>query len=219
MVKIETHVVGPLQTNCYLIILPSNRVLMIDPGGPEVEIIAKQVKTDGQIISDILVTHAHFDHYNWGKLVKNIFEKAKIWIGEEDSKILPEIFDWGNNFNISTPQYFDPDELIQKNTTLEFDNLSLTCIDSPGHTPGSTVYFLKEMKVAFTGDVLFKQSIGRTDFPFCDPGDMESTLLHLTKILPDETRILPGHGESTSMGEEKSSNPFLISLSRGLNIF
>ncbi len=207
----EHYVLSPLSTNCF-VFSRSKEVTMLDPGGPEAVNIAKDLKSRGYEIAHILITHGHFDHVGWSGDVKKIFPSAKIYACVEEKEPLPEFNTWPERFGFLSKQIVDPDIWFLPDSDLDLGGIKIKAIHAPGHTPGSTVYFLEDSALAFTGDVLFNYSIGRTDFPFSDHSEMEKSLRKLLAMLPDEVWFWPGHGPGSTIGFEKKHNPFIRSL-------
>ncbi|RMG39875.1 MAG: MBL fold metallo-hydrolase [Methanobacteriota archaeon] len=204
----EHHVLSPLSTNCF-VFARSDEAVILDPGGPEAVSVAKQLKAKGFRIAHILITHGHFDHIGWAGDVKKVFPNAKTYVNIEEKEALPEFNTWPQKFGILSKQIADPDIWFEPDETLDIAGIQIKAIHTPGHTPGSTVYFIEDSRLAFTGDVLFNYSIGRTDFPFSDHMEMEKSLEKLIKILPEDVWFWPGHGPGSSIGFEKKHNPFL----------
>ncbi|MDD5747597.1 MAG: MBL fold metallo-hydrolase [Actinomycetota bacterium] len=208
--RIKTLTVGMLRANCY--ILSDNetgRAFLIDPGG-EYKKILSEVKNENVSVVSILCTHGHIDHIgSAGKISQNL--GVPIFISFKDSKnfsasLLGVLH--GNAF--SKPRNL---EFSGEREELQLGANSVRVIQTPGHTPGS-LSFLAGNNL-FCGDLIFKGSIGRTDFPGGSLDDLMSSLRDKVFVLPDETVIFPGHGPSTSVGEEKRSNPFIVSIARG----
>ena len=197
--EIKTFTSGPFQVNSYLIKL-ENEAIVIDP------FQSKDILKETKNIKYIILTHGHIDHI---LAVNEIKEKtnAKIAIHKEDLKLLNnENENMSISFNVKLKQII-PDILLEDNQVLELKNKKLKIIHTPGHTQGS-ISILTENNL-FSGDTLFKDSIGRTDLP---TGNLDQEINSIkTKLLPlsDNTIVYPGHGEITTLKKEKESNPFL----------
>ncbi len=199
---IRRILVGQLITNCYLLIF-SDRVAVIDPGdNPE-----KILKFCGNLpITDILLTHGHLDHTAaMGELCDR--QNCKVWIHQKDEGFL-------NNDSLRAPASLpNPDWRYDYKATNFIDDgdkislvggserVSLKVIHTPGHTPGSVCFYLENQNILFSGDTLFKEARGRTDFPLSDNHQMRESLRRLSR-LPEETVVYPGHGFSTKIGNE-----------------
>ena len=191
--KPKTIAVGTFEENCSVY-----KGYIVDPGA-EAERIAAAL--DGAAPKAILLTHAHFDHIGAiGELQKR-YPGLPVYVHPEDAKIITHPL---NNF---PPDY--PPVKLPANVTWDLDKLEgCTVIETPGHTPGGVCYYFADDKLLFSGDTLFNFSIGRTDLP---GGDMATLMASLRKLekLPEDTIVIPGHGGITSIGLEKSGNPFL----------
>ena len=205
---LTTLVVGPVATNCYIVGSESSkRGMIIDPGA-EARRILSAVNDLGLTISLIVVTHLHFDHIGALAPVK---EKtgAKIAIHEAEAEAGLGIFSrmlssmTGGTFS----QPPKPDRLLKDGDTIEVDSLRFTVLYTPGHSPGGISLY--GHGIVFSGDALFNYGIGRTDFPGCSYEELMDSIQNKLMTLPDETIVYPGHGPSTTIGEERRGNPFL----------
>ena len=205
---LKTLVVGPVATNCYIVgSEPSKRGMIIDPGA-EARRILSTVSDLGLTISLIVVTHLHFDHIGALAPVK---EKtgAQIAVHEAEAEAGLGIFSrmlssmTGGTFS----QPPKPDRLLKDGDTIEVDGLRFTVLYTPGHSPGGISLY--GHGIVFSGDALFNYGIGRTDFPGCSYEELMDSIQNKLMTLPDETIVYPGHGPSTTIGEERRGNPFL----------
>jgi glyoxylase-like metal-dependent hydrolase (beta-lactamase superfamily II) len=203
---LKTFVVGPLEANCYILYNPDVREgLIIDPGADDERLI-KFIKREKISINYIINTHGHPDHTGANRKVKE-FTNAPILIHQydapmlgKDENILPFIFPLG----YSSPP---ADSFLKDGDLIECAGMKLKVLHTPGHTPGG-ISLLTDDSI-FTGDTLFSGSIGRSDLP---GGSQEVLLNSINRILSlDENLIVyPGHGPSTTVGQELHSNPFVI---------
>ena len=184
---------GMLETNCYLL-SEGTHCLVIDPGA-EPETVLDVLKKQGLTLEAILLTHGHFDHVG---AVRTLAAETDcpVYLCEEDLS-LPAAMTSGPLYY--THRYGEGDQMTLGGMTLQV-------LQTPGHTPGSVC--LRFGKHLFTGDTLFAGSCGRTDFPGSSPAAMEKSLARLAK-LEDDLLIYPGHGETTTLDEEKRYNPYL----------
>lgn len=190
---ITTIPLGMLQTNCY-ILTEDGRCLVIDPGD-EAEKVLTFLKQKELVLEAILLTHGHFDHVG---AVKNLAAETdcRVFLCQEDLA-LPGAMTAGPLF------YTD---LYKEGDKLTLAGLSFEVLHTPGHTPGSVC--LRFGEHLFSGDTLFAGSCGRTDFPGSSPAAMGQSLNRLSQ-LEEHLKVYPGHGESTTIGEEKRYNPYL----------
>jgi glyoxylase-like metal-dependent hydrolase (beta-lactamase superfamily II) len=202
---VETFPVGMLQTNCYVVnCTETKEAIIIDPGlrfEDEAQPIFNYVDKELLKIKFIVNTHGHFDHIDGDNLIQKKYA-VPICIHELDASFLKRL----DNYTLSSS-----DILLKDCDIIKFGNVCLKVMYTPGHTMGS-VCLIGE-KVMFSGDTLFAESIGRTDFAESSPKDMNTTLQKLTE-LPDNLLVYPGHDETTLMGHEKRKNPFLIDLTQ-----
>lgn len=199
-------VVGPLDTNCYLVYCDETLdCAVIDPGA-EAERIFPLVVELGLKPVIILNTHGHIDHIGANKDVKDKFN-VPLCIHSLDSPLLEKIQEFELSFFLGAKESPPADRLLEDKDTIRFGKSSLRVVHTPGHTPGS-VSFLGD-GIVFSGDTLFFGGVGRTDLPGGSTKDLEKSIKEKILTLPPETIVLPGHGPMTSVGEEKESNPFL----------
>ena len=207
IVKIITT--GPILENCILIFNEETKeALVIDPGA-DGEKIREEIK--GYELKGILATHGHIDHTGQVGFLKKEFPDAPFYMNEKDIPLLSnELFP---NFKkllkaVNCPK---PDILIKEGSTVKFGRFEFYVMDTPGHSPGSVCFYDNNYQLLITGDTIFKGSIGRTDLP---GGSEKDLALSLQKILllPEETQIIPGHGEVTSLKHEKSYNYDMLEL-------
>ena len=211
--KILSRPVGPFQANCYLVIDEStSSAVLVDPGADGAELVA-MVRESGARLEGIWLTHAHIDHIGGVAEVLRS-DPVPVWLHPLDrpfydslSARMAEVY--GLPFDQPPP----PDRELQDGDVLSCGLLRFTVMHVPGHAPG-LVSFNGE-GVALCGDLLFAGSIGRTDLPLSDPRAMNDSLGRIA-TLPEETIVHPGHGGSTTIGEELTSNPFLSGRARVL---
>ncbi|MDO8451599.1 MAG: MBL fold metallo-hydrolase [bacterium] len=201
--KIERLVVGQMQANCYLLVdTTAEEALVIDPGDDAQYIIGKLLEYRVSPIA-ILGTHGHFDHIIAASELQVSFG-IPFLIHEDDRFLVSRMQETAKHFlGYAVPE---PPPIISRSLN-ERDRVSLGTHDlevfhTPGHTPGSVCYYLREEHVLFTGDLLFADGgVGRTDFSYSDPKMLEASISRVFS-LPTDTELLPGHGEATSIGRE-----------------
>lgn len=199
-------VVGPLQVNCFILADEKTKeAVVIDPGDDGADIL-KVIQEKGLKVKYIVNTHAHFDHVGANKAIKEA-TGAELLIHEGDAPVLATVSLQSSSFGMKAVSSPPADRHVTHGDVIKAGEVELKVLHTPGHTPGGIS--LLEQGIVFTGDALFAGSIGRTDFP---GGDLK-TLLRSIKTnlmtLPDETRVFPGHGPASTIGDERVENPFL----------
>ncbi|HSH05967.1 MAG TPA: MBL fold metallo-hydrolase [Anaerolineae bacterium] len=208
MPTIKQLPLGPLQTNCYLLVCDETQhAAVIDPSW-EGHTIAKHATDNGYNITHILLTHSHFDHIAGLAEIKQD-TNAPIYIHADAVPGLTTGSRLAQMWNITFPEPPPHDELITADQTFTIGHLTLHALYTPGHAPGHISFYLPSHGVVFAGDTLFQQSIGRTDLPGGDHPLLIQSITDKLLSLPDDTQVLPGHGPVTTIGQEKQWNPFL----------
>ncbi len=204
MSKVTRLVVGEMATNCYLL-QSGDEIAIIDPGF-EPERIYNQLKEIKATTKYIINTHGHIDHISANARLKEL-TRAKILVHHRDAELLTQPAKNLAFFLGGTVDLIKPDRLLHEEDIIEVGEEKLTVIHTPGHTPGSICLVAKDF--AFTGDTLFIDSIGRTDFPDGSEREILGSLRRLKEILTEKMTIYPGHGEPGSFGDALELNPFL----------
>ncbi len=204
--KIDVILTGPLRVNCS-VISKSGKAVIIDPGGDADEIeefLEKNSLTPLAIVN----THGHFDHIG---AVKILTDKYNIpFLMHRDDKFLlaqgDKIMKMYGFGGIKEPEV---SENISDGQVLTFGGIEMSVIHTPGHTPGGCCFYLKEAQTLITGDTLFLESVGRSDFPYSDTDALISGITDKLFLLDDDVRVIPGHGAFSSIGHEKERNPYV----------
>ena len=201
-----------LQENCYVVSDETRQCVIIDCGAyyeAERKALVAYINDEHLQPVHLLVTHGHLDHNFGNNTVYGTFG-LQPEVSEADLKMMENLASQAKTFYQLDLNYNFPavGRTFQPNEVISFGNHQLRVIETPGHSRGSVTFYCKEENVAFTGDTLFKTSIGRTDFP---GGSMFQIInsLRLLAQLPDNTIVYPGHGEPTSIGWELAHNPYM----------
>lgn len=212
MIQVRRLPLGPLQTNCYMLgCEETNLAAIIDPAF-DAKAIYTMADQDGWQISLILLTHAHFDHVGGLNDLRTL-SGAPVYAHKDALDSLGNTNLSAAFFGIDQAHY-SSDSFLVDNQILRIGNINLRVLYTPGHATGHVCFYAEEYGLIFGGDVLFRGGIGRTDL---DGGNYESLMESIQSkllTLPDETRLFPGHGPETTIGEERLRNPFLQDLDK-----
>jgi glyoxylase-like metal-dependent hydrolase (beta-lactamase superfamily II) len=205
---LETFPVGPLQCNCTILgDEAAGEAIVIDPGD-EIARIHSRLQALGLKLKQILVTHAHIDHVGGALKLKRL-TGAPILLNENDLPLLQMMDKQAAWLGIATPETVPPDEGLVDGQRVGVETYPAQVIHTPGHTQGSVCLHFVPLKMVIAGDTLFAGSIGRTDLPGGNFEQIIDSIQARLLALPDETRVIPGHGPMTSIGAERKGNPFL----------
>jgi glyoxylase-like metal-dependent hydrolase (beta-lactamase superfamily II) len=210
-VDVRSFTVGPVAENCYVArVEDSDRALIIDPG-EEAPRILKAVDELGVGIDAILLTHCHFDHIGAVAPVAKA-TGAPVYCPEIEVPVLADIMSFVPWPEFGPYESYEADETVKGGERLELAGLELDVIFTPGHSQGHVTYVVPDHAAMFSGDVLFKGSVGRTDLPGGDWGTLLESIKALVEGHPAETTLYPGHMGVTTLGDERETNPFLAEL-------
>ncbi|MFD1705400.1 MBL fold metallo-hydrolase [Siminovitchia sediminis] len=199
---------GPLQTNCYLFFNEEKQCLVFDPGGENVRLI-DYIEGEGFQPLAVLLTHAHFDHIGAVEDVRKRWD-IPVYIHQEEREWLMDPALNGSARHPMAPVSGSPaDHHIQEEGKLTIGPFEMEIFETPGHSPGSVSYYFKSMDTVLSGDALFNGGIGRTDLLGGDHDTLIQSIHHKLFVLPEHTVVLPGHGFSTTIGNEIESNPYV----------
>jgi glyoxylase-like metal-dependent hydrolase (beta-lactamase superfamily II) len=203
--------VGPVQENTWIARRPdSDKALLIDPGD-EPDTITQALEELGTTPEAILITHCHFDHVGAvAEMARRT--QAPVYCPQGEVFILENINDFVRFPGFGPFESYSPERTVTGGDHLTLAGFEIDVIGTPGHSPDHVTYSIPAEKAIFSGDVLFQGSIGRTDLPGADHQTLMESIATLLDTLPDETGVLPGHMEPTTLGRERQSNPFLREL-------
>ena len=205
---LETLAVGPLQCNCSILGDETSReAIVVDPGD-DISRILTILARHHLTVKQIVITHAHIDHIAGAQQLKRI-TGAPILYNQLDLPLVKLMDVQAGWLGIPTPEVAPPDANLTDQVTLHIPGIDATVLHTPGHTEGSSCLYLPDHSLLIAGDTLFAGSVGRTDLP----GGNSTKLIHSIHdrilTLPDDVKVIPGHGPATTIGQERESNPFL----------
>ncbi len=205
--KIDQYVVGPVQTNCYFVInTETKEILIVDPGESPKQ-LAKKIEEGGYSPAAVLLTHGHFDHATGAKELAEHFG-ISIYAHEAEKAVL-ESEEKNASWMIGAGQTFRADLFLKDEQEIDLAGFHIRVLYTPGHTIGGCCYYLPYENVVFSGDTLFCGSVGRTDLPTGNMGQLVRSIQEKLMPLPDVTAVYPGHGDVTTIETERMYNPYL----------
>ena len=204
--KIGKLTIGMYQTNCYFLYdIDEKKAIVFDPADNGKYIYDTLLKHD-LIVSAICLTHGHFDHI-WGAEELRTLSQVKLY-GPEAERVLFEDAKVNVSAQVGRPYTIRLDEYLKDQDILEIEGIKLKMIHTPGHTIGSSCYYMEEAGILISGDTLFEGSVGRTDLPTGSMSMLNRSIKEKLLKLPDETKVYPGHGDSTTIEMERKYNPY-----------
>jgi len=205
---VETIPVGPLQCNCTILgDLVSRKAIVVDPGG-DAEILLERLVELNLHVERIIHTHAHLDHFLASGKMKEA-TGAKLALHREDLFLWDMLEDQCRMFGIPFEPSPPPDQWLENEEEIDLNDIQGKALHTPGHTPGSMCFLFESQKLLIAGDTLFQGSIGRTDLWGGDFKKIEKSIQEKLYTLDEETSVITGHGESTSIGHEMRANSFV----------
>jgi len=200
--------VTPYRQNCSLVWDDAGRAALIDPGG-EAERLLAEVAQRGLALEKILLTHGHLDHVGAAPALRDALGVPIVGPQQDERFWLDALPQQAALFGFPPTPAFTPDQWLAGGDVVGVGTLRFNVLHCPGHTPGHVVFYQPEARLAFVGDVLFKGSIGRTDFPRGDHAALVRVIRETLFPLGDDVRFVPGHGAMSSFGHERRHNPFV----------
>lgn len=214
MLNIQRFICNPLRENTYIVSDESKECVIIDCGAyyePEKEAIREYIKSNGLMPKHNIATHGHVDHHLGDKFIFDTWG-LKPEVATADQTFIKRMPEQAQAIcgleGLTDDDFVSVGRCLDGNDTIDYGNHSFTILETPGHSPGGLTFYCENEKVAFTGDTLFRGSIGRTDF---EGGSMFLMVMSLRMLsqLPDNVRVFPGHGPETTIGLEVAGNPYL----------
>ena len=210
--KVVVIPVTPFEQNCSILCCErTDKAAVVDPGG-ETERILEGANEAGAKIEKILVTHAHIDHAGAVAELQNVLKVPVEGPHLDDQFWIDALPEQSRMFGFPRVQAFTPDRWLKDGDSVEFGQVALEVRHCPGHTPGHVIFFNAESRLAIVGDVLFKGSVGRTDFPRGDHTRLIQSIREKLWPLGDDVQFIPGHGPTSSFGAERHTNPFVADM-------
>ena len=206
-IEIKTVVLGQVNTNCYFVWNAETKEgIIIDPAD-NADYIIQVIREEQIIVKGVYLTHAHFDHMLAASSVAGAY-RAPVYCLAQEKEV-------AESTRLNLSDYFGctyaltPDRVLQDGETMQVAGMQMQVLHTPGHTKGSGCYYFAEKGILFSGDTLFLESVGRTDFPTGNSATLAKSIKEKLYVLPEEVKVYPGHGSATSIGYEKKNNMFV----------
>lgn len=206
--SISSLIVGELAVNCWFLVNEDTKEALVFDPGDEAERIQAYAEQKGWKVSSILLTHGHVDHMGGAEELKRLTGASVYALAEEE----PMLKNGKTNLSVFIQHRvitMEADEYVRDGQEITLSGIRLKVLHTPGHTPGGCCYYCEEAGCVFAGDTLFQGSVGRSDFPGGSMSELVWSVKEKLFLLPENTKVYPGHGEETSIAYEKMYNPFL----------
>ncbi|MGP0050759.1 MAG: MBL fold metallo-hydrolase [Solirubrobacteraceae bacterium] len=214
MIDARMFTVGPVQENCYIVRAKgSERAVIVDPGDEADRIIEALEALGITVVEAILLTHTHFDHVGAVAPVARS-TGAPVYCPELETQVLADVMSYVPFPGFGPFESYEADETVRGGESLELAGMSFEVSFTPGHSPGHVSYALRDEAALFSGDVLFRGSVGRVDLPGGDWPTLLASIESLITSYPEQTTVYPGHMGITTLGAERDTNPFLRELAQ-----
>lgn len=211
MLQIASMTFNPFQENTYILYDESGSCVIVDPGcyeRDEQQELKSFITTHELRVTQLVNTHCHIDHVLGNEFVKQTYGVG-LYIHRLDEPVLRAVSTYAPNYGFNKYQPASVDGYLEEGGDIQVGNTKMSILFVPGHAPGHIAFYNVDNKVLISGDVLFYNSIGRTDLPGGNFATLENSIRHKLYVLPDDTTVFPGHGPKTSIGFEKKTNPFV----------
>lgn len=203
--EIFRKTLGSMGTNCYILVNHDTLECVLFDPGDQANVLKEALDENGFVPKAIILTHGHFDHIGAVKEIQDAYQIPLYCSKEENDEILGKLS--GNmSTMIGQPVTLQADEFVRDGQALEIIGTTLQCIATPGHTIGGMCFYNEQLKSVIVGDTLFAGSVGRTDFPTGSTSQLMNSIVEKLYVLPDDTKVFPGHMDSTTIGYEKKTN-------------
>lgn len=211
MIKVKFFTFSPIQENTYLLYNEQGKAIIIDTGcyfSAEQETLKKFIEDTGLTPERLLNTHCHLDHVFGNQWVYETWG-LELWLHPDEQVMLQFAPMSGEKWGLPFTNYKGPLHFLHHGDTIHLGTDELLVLLTPGHSPGSVSFYCEKQKILISGDVLFRESIGRTDLPGGDHQTLLNSIREQLFVLPDDVTVYSGHGMPTTIGHEKKHNPFL----------
>jgi hydroxyacylglutathione hydrolase len=210
MLTVRVFVFNPFQENTCVLYDETKECVVVDPGcyeASEKKELTDFIRSTDLKVKMLLNTHCHIDHVLGNAFVRETY-KTKLFIHRKEEPVLRAVSAYASNYGFHHYEATEPDAYLEEGSAITFGNQRFAILFVPGHAPGHVAFYNKEEKVVIAGDVLFRNSVGRTDLPGGDFDTLIKSIHEKLFTLPDAVTVYPGHGPTTTIGFEKRTNPF-----------
>ena len=210
MLNVQTFEFNPFQENTYVLFDETKECVIVDPGcfvDQERKELTDFIEAQDLSVKMLLNTHCHIDHVLGNYFVKEKY-KTKLYIHPKDEPVLKAVKVYAPNYGFATYTEAEVDTYLEEGDTIVFGNQQFIVLFVPGHSPGHVAFYNADQKTLIAGDVLFKNSVGRTDLPGGDHATLINSIHQKLFTLPNDVIVYPGHGPETTIGFERRTNPF-----------